>query len=174
MTEAQLEEVTEAVRKALVKQGNRCRCPNGGVYPCRDAEGRPSIDFCMHHYVEELSLPFRFSVPIEVQSQNRFKGMNPFSYKRLRDSYERIARAMKGMHGIPDADGMRTVHLVRVYRKGRRPFDYGNLVGGLKPWLDAMVRTKLLVDDSPAHCRDTYDQKRGARDELLVEIREAL
>ena len=47
-------------------------------------------------------------------------------------------------------------------------------VNQLKPWLDAMVRTKLLVDDSPAHCRDTYDQKRGARDELLVEIREAL
>ena len=53
-------------------------------------------------------------------------------------------------------------HVSRFLKqRGRRTaklMDYGNLVGGCKPLVDALVKTKLLVDDNPTNLRDHYRQ----------------
>jgi hypothetical protein len=74
----------------------------------------------------------------------------------------------------PPATGPRRVRLVRVRQAGagERAYDRGNLVGGLKPVLDALVRHKLLVDDSPRHLVDHYADVVGEQRGVLVEIEE--
>ncbi|RZL29691.1 MAG: hypothetical protein EOP64_00365 [Sphingomonas sp.] len=46
-----------------------------------------------------------------------------------------------------------------ILRRGKRLLDYGNLVGGMKLLVDAIVRENLLFDDSPAWVHDTYAQQ---------------
>jgi len=53
------------------------------------------------------------------------------------------------------------VYFTRYWKRGKYGYDYGNLVGGFKPLLDALVRAGLLVDDSPKHITEYYDQRRS-------------
>lgn len=49
-------------------------------------------------------------------------------------------------------------HILRVYQKPKRAFDFANLVGGAKPVPDALKRLGVIEDDSPKHFECTYDQ----------------
>jgi hypothetical protein len=74
-----------------------------------------------------------------------------------------------------------------MYGHGERDFDVFNLVGGLKPVLDAMVRAGmekrggkvtrrgLLWDDAPKWCIPHAEQRRAGAGEvpgILVELEE--
>jgi hypothetical protein len=48
---------------------------------------------------------------------------------------------------------------VKITRFSTRTLDYGNLVGGCKPLLDAMKQNGLIVDDSPKWIEDEYFQE---------------
>jgi hypothetical protein len=70
------------------------------------------------------------------------------------------ATAMK----IPFAEARRRVTITRCYSGQQKLRDHGNLVGGLKAAVDAMVRVKLLKDDSPAWAEVYYHQLRVDKD----------
>lgn len=127
---------------------------------------------------------FTFSVPRRVTSQNgggSNKGAGMFAYKRERSAWIRdLTTLVKA--GVVDQAGCRRV--VRIYREytGRcREMDYGNLVGGLKPVVDAMQReiggkrqaikgAGIIVDDSSQWFIGVYEQHRSDRDAVTFQI----
>lgn len=60
--------------------------------------------------------------------------------------------------------------VTRFYKKGKRPFDTGNLIGGFKPTIDALVETGLLRDDSPQWLQAWYFQKPSPTGKDVVEL----
>jgi Holliday junction resolvase RusA-like endonuclease len=75
-------------------------------------------------------------------------------------------------YDVPKAKGKRRVTLTRVWARRQRRFDRINLAGGLKPVLDALVKHRLLVDDSEKWCEDHYEQRGPSPDpgiEVVIE-----
>ena len=82
-------------------------------------------------------------------------------YGKVRDGWiSRIIVEMRNQ-GIPDATGPMRVEYTRIMGKREREWDFDNLVGGGKIIFDAMVRARLIVDDSPRLCERHYEQVRG-------------
>lgn len=125
-----------------------------------------------------VSAHWEFFVPVRAVSQNKLgsnKGGNRFTYKKLRTDYEWAVLSEMRRRRVPRATKFRRIHFVRHFsqREGECAFDRGNLVGGLKPLLDACKRQGLLVDDSPKWCLDFYDQQpHDALVGVLVRIEE--
>lgn len=111
---------------------------------------------------------WRISLPLEPPSQNEISSANRGSvtqrraYRRFRDGYALLLNAWKHRDQIPAPQGKRRVIFERVYSGRGKPRDKGNLIGGMKPLLDALVIAGLLVDDDEAHVEDHYRQRRCA------------
>jgi hypothetical protein len=119
-----------------------------------------------------------FHLPIEAKSQNQLsgnKGGQRWAYKAHRDDLGLLIKHSAQQHGITPATGLRRVVVTRLYGHRGRRMDRPNLVGGCKPVLDALVRAKLLRDDSERWCIDHYAQRKvgaGAGPGILVELEE--
>jgi hypothetical protein len=105
-------------------------------------------------------------VAIDWPSQNSLYGSanhraTRARIKRLRDGAEASFR--HGFSECPPATGKRRVTWERILGPRQREFDEPNLIGGLKPLLDGMVRAGLLVDDSPRWYEGVYRQVTGNR-----------
>jgi hypothetical protein len=62
--------------------------------------------------------------------------------------------------------------VTRVFTGRRREFDHANLVGGCKPLIDVLVSMAIIVDDAPKHFTCAYAQRRGDRNETILELME--
>ena len=100
-------------------------------------------------------------------------GPTRWKYARLRDEWALLFTVERLRLAIPKATGKRVVTLQRLYNGRQQERDYGNLVGGCKLVIDAMVKCHLLQDDAPSMLDDTYLQQKSGRKGLLVTIREA-
>lgn len=83
-------------------------------------------------------------------------------YRAERDTWVLLIRNAMQMAKVPPARMRRMVRITRLFAGREREWDYGNLVGGAKPAIDAMVIAGLLVDDSPKWSDQAYHQERGA------------
>jgi hypothetical protein len=106
-------------------------------------------------------------LPLQPSSQNEMtvKSMKGAfaarrKYKMLRDGYGWLLKNWKGRDNIPLPSGRRRAMITRYYTSTGRPFDKGNLIGGMKPLLDAMVLVDLLIDDNEDTLEDHYGQQR--------------
>jgi len=114
-------------------------------------------------------------IPIEPPSQNVLatnKGASRHRYRKLRDDYTTMLRGYRRLYRIPEALGRRRVFIDRVFNGRGRAYDRGNLVGGCKPLLDALVAVGLLVDDAPTFLEDHYSQRRGDEPGVVVRLEE--
>ena len=116
-----------------------------------------------------------FTIPWPTQSQNVYGKGHWSKRHRATQRYElalhgdMLRRRLTGW----SAKGKRRVTITR-YSSGT--LDQGNLVGGCKPLIDAMVRLGLLVDDTPELLEDHYAQVKIPRKEMprtAVEIEDA-
>jgi hypothetical protein len=106
------------------------------------------------------------TVETKVPSQNTLAGNiggMRWRYNKLRDALTVECKAGMLAHRAPPAKDKRTVLLVREFTGREKIRDYGNLVGGAKPLIDALVTVGLLIDDSPQWCTQVYEQERGIR-----------
>lgn len=111
-----------------------------------------------------LTVYLDFATP----SQNQLQRMHFAVRKRLLDQYRlwiRFALRRSGITADSRPDELRQLYILR---RGKRLLDYGNLVGGAKLLVDAVVRENLLHDDSPAWVQDTYTQQRAKQSSTLV------
>lgn len=112
----------------------------------------------------------------EVESLNarrvNVRGWRGGEYKRNRDAWQWLFKIERVNRRIPTATGRRRVTLTRLYSGRQRAFDRGNLVGGCKMILDAMVRESLIVDDKAEYLEDHYAQRRSATSGIVVLIEE--
>lgn len=131
-----------------------------------------SISRCAHCLA--LDVPrFDFRVFHKSTSQNELRsnhGAARFRYKAERTWWERALRDRMTEGVVDCAKARRIVRLTRELTGRERPRDYGNLVGGLKPVLDAMVRVGVLVDDSEQWLTDIYEQQRTTERCVRIEI----
>ena len=111
-----------------------------------------------------------FTVPINTLSQNRLYAARSFwardaLKKELRDAAQAAFSLMRIRHNIPIATGKRRVTWERILGPRQHEFDEPNFIGGLKPVLDGLVRSGLLVDDRPKYYTGRYGQVHTMRTE---------
>lgn len=125
-----------------------------------------------------------FFVTRKVNSQNgggHNGGAAMHAYRRERDAWIRDLYFMVKSGGVTEADGRRVVRITRDFAGRCRKMDYGNLVGGLKPVVDAMQReiggksrpikgAGIIIDDSPDRFIGIYEQRRGDIDGVTFEV----
>lgn len=95
-------------------------------------------------------------------------------YKHERDAWTWEMRAWRLSAGGPTAaSGVRRIFFERLYTGRQQARDLGNLIGGMKPVLDAVKLEGLIVDDAPKWLIDAYSQRRDElRSGLLVTLEE--
>lgn len=94
---------------------------------------------------------------IELPSLNTVgtnNGRKKYKYRNWRRDWNKLLQKYVGK--IPKATGHRHVTIIRARGKGKRAYDYGNLVGGAKPLLDMLVANGFLLDDNPKVCSEYY------------------
>lgn len=102
----------------------------------------------------------RFELPFATPSQNVLQKWHWSRRSKLRDDVQMLIRCQMRSPLTP----IKVKMGVEVTRMGARELDYGNLVGGCKPVIDAIVREGLLYDDSPTWLIEDYRQLRVAKD----------
>lgn len=103
----------------------------------------------------------RFEISRKLKSQNELKGNTrdgSYLYAAERAWWHRQFTALLMAKLVTKADGPRYVRITRIIGPGGKLMDVGNMIGGCKALVDAMVNTGLLVDDSPGSCSIFYRQ----------------
>jgi len=99
-------------------------------------------------------------LPMATPSQNVYQRWHWARRGEYRDTVQLLVRAAIGRLRLAQAPApVRAV--VRIIRYSKRTLDYGNLVGGAKPVLDALVREGVIHDDSPRWVHELYLQERA-------------
>lgn len=80
------------------------------------------------------------------------------AYRKRRTEWEWLVEVERRAAGIPAATAQRRLEVIRVIPVRGRELDYDNLVGGAKPLVDALVKSKILVNDSRAGVLAHYRQ----------------
>lgn len=98
-------------------------------------------------------------LPFPSPSQNQTDRWHWARKARLRDQVQMLVRVAMRRHGIPPGYKEARPMRLHVVRCGKRQLDFGNLVGGFKVCLDALVREGALHDDSAVWVHDHYSQQ---------------
>jgi hypothetical protein len=107
-------------------------------------------------------------------SLNELRKKGHFAYRDLRLAWEKdlwicTGSGEKSLELQRQASWLSPLAVtVHVYR--RRELDYDNLVGGMKPVLDALVNIGYLRDDSPQHITVTYLQASPFKPRTVITI----
>jgi hypothetical protein len=132
---------------------------SGESIACRLCGGRPYAP---------VTASWTFRIDRDAPTQNVMgnnRGGGRWKYKTERKAWVYLFQNWKLSLRIADATVRRRVSITRCYSGQQKLRDHGNLVGGLKPAVDAMVRVKLLKDDSPTWCEIYYHQRRVEQSE---------
>jgi hypothetical protein len=101
--------------------------------------------------MERLEIVFDFATP----SQNKLKSWRAMiGWNKKFDKYLKNYCLVKKYRAGEKRE-------ISITRHSKRTLDFGNLVGGCKPLLDALKRAGLIVDDSPEWIKDGYTQEIG-------------
>jgi len=93
---------------------------------------------------------------------------NNRGYRGARNRWKRLLCKYATL--VQPAKKYRRIFFTRLWGKGKRAYDYGNLVGGFKPLLDEIVRAGYLIDDSPRYCSEYYSQYKSTTGKDYVEV----
>ena len=123
---------------------------------------------------------FEFRIYRKALSQNRARpnhGAMRFGYKTERRRWIASLSQLVQVGFVAPAEGPRVVRITREY--GKREYDYGNLVGGLKSAIDAMQKvikgggktlqaSGMIVDDAPKYFTPLFEQRKSPDGEDAV------
>jgi hypothetical protein len=111
----------------------------------------------------KVAASWTFRIDRDAPSQNVMgnnRGGGRWAYAKERKAWEAaLAGPFKALR-IGVAKEKRRVTITRCYSGQQKVRDMGNLVGGLKPAVDAMVLVGMLMVDSPDWCEIYYHQRR--------------
>ena len=126
---------------------------------------------CDYDDLAEVTATYTLVLHQAAQSLNAV-GVNSKNNRGYRGARNRWGKLLQPYGKLPEAKKPRRIFFTRFWGKGKRAYDFGNLVGGFKPLLDMVVRAKLLVDDSPKHCAEYYRQYKSpdGTDHVVVVI----
>lgn len=101
--------------------------------------------------IGKLEILFDFATP----SQNKLK-----SWKSLMGWGKKFDDYLWN-YGLVKKYNAHEKRSVSITRYSKKELDFGNLVGGCKPLLDALKRACLIVDDNKEWLQDGYTQEKG-------------
>lgn len=109
-------------------------------------------------------------IPTAATDANRTKGSNRFAhhslFKKIKQDIELLVRGKK-----PEAP-LESFKL-SVTRHGARALDYDNLISSFKPFIDGLVLSGIIENDSWKYIRQiNTDQKIGKEKKLVITIEE--
>lgn len=99
-------------------------------------------------------------IQLEIHSMNKFNNQyNRFAYS----SYKKKCAHIIGLYFpcVERSRMLKKVTITRLYGKGKRELDYGNMVGGCKPILDILKKLGYIWDDSPMFIKEKYLQAKN-------------
>lgn len=138
---------------------------------------------CGHDPSARVVASWSFFVDKEVESLNAHRvnagaKWQQAAYRRERNNWSSWMMLCKSNERVPTATAKRRVRLVRQYTGRQRAFDRDNLIGGMKPCVDAMVRAGILAGDAEQWAEIDYAQRKGGPNErsglwVIVEELEA-
>ncbi|HEU4727656.1 MAG TPA: hypothetical protein VFT22_07200 [Kofleriaceae bacterium] len=101
-------------------------------------------------------------------------GGSRWRYAKERDAWAWLVRVARlaAAPGLAPADRRRRITVERVYAGRCQEIDVDNLVAGVKPLVDAMVREGMARDDSRAWLELHVMQRRAERNVTLVTVEE--
>lgn len=105
----------------------------------------------------------RLNFPFVTPSQNETNNWHWAKRARHRKDMGAWVQSVLAKKELQLAPVPRSVIFIRC---GVRQLDKGNLIGGCKSLLDALVKGGLFVDDSPRWIDDHYDQKTCSRAQI--------
>lgn len=125
---------------------------------------------------------FEFRIYRKALSQNRARpnhGKARFGYKKKRKEWIASLSQLVQVGFVSPAAGPRVVRITREYGKGKREYDYGNLVGGMKSTIDAMQKvisgggktltaSGMILDDAPKYFTPLFEQRKATDGEEAV------
>ncbi len=125
----------------------------------------------------KVTASWTFRIDRDAPTQNTMgnnKGGGRWAYRKERLHWMGALSKWAVELRVPYADKKRRVRITRCYSGLQKLRDHGNLVGGLKPAIDAMVLCRLLKDDSPHWAEIYYQQRRVEKGErgTLITIEE--
>ena len=107
-----------------------------------------------------LDPPLIVTLPFASPSQNQTNRWHWSKKKKMRETVALIARMAMRRRGIPADYRAERRMRVEVVRYSAGTLDFGNLVGGFKHCLDALVDAGAIRDDSPTWVDEHYSQSK--------------
>ena len=126
-------------------------------------------------YDDELVVTETYTLLLSRAAQSlNTVGVNSRNNRAYRGSRRRWERLLVKYSHLKKATGPRRIYFCRYWGKGKRAYDFGNLVGGFKPLLDMICKLGLLINDAPNNCSEYYRQQRDldGNDYVIVVIEE--
>lgn len=100
-------------------------------------------------------------------------GPSRHKYKKHRDTWAQEFMVARMNQKIPRATSKRLAVITRRFKRhGQVLLDYDNLVGGMKPLVDALCIEQLLLDDSEAGALIRYKQRSAESGGVTIELYE--
>lgn len=116
---------------------------------------------------------YELVLPLTWPSQNTMgaihRGAAGAKYRRTRAHFEGCLRKYK--YNVPAAKGFRRAWLTRHWGHRKRAYDTGNLIGGCKALVDALVALGYLYDDTPEYFLGSYHQEKAVDGKDSISIR---
>lgn len=100
----------------------------------------------------------RMIIKKRIVSQNKRDKMHWAARSKDRDDWASRFCVMVYQTGAQEYLRPKGKRLVRVVSYRKRLCDIANLIGGAKGMIDALTRSRLIVDDSPQWMDATYEQ----------------
>jgi len=92
-------------------------------------------------------------------------------YRAKRDAKDE-AMALVLEQGRPDIPYEKAHITITWVAKDKRRRDVDNLFASMKPYIDGLVESGLLVDDDARHVSYTLKYERGDADNTVIEVKE--
>lgn len=107
-------------------------------------------------------------IPYELKSLNHYIGKN----WKVKNAFKENIINFLYYHGLEfeREAAKRNVKIIRYMGKGKREFDFDNLVGGAKFVIDALKEVGLIYDDSPEWINVEYKQEKANEAYFRVEV----
>jgi hypothetical protein len=109
-------------------------------------------------------------IPTAATDANRTKGSNRFAhhalFKKIKQDMELLCRGKKPEMPLEKFK-------ISITRHGARALDYDNLISSFKPFIDSLVLSKIIANDSWKYIRQiNTDQKISNEKKLVIKVKE--
>lgn len=109
-------------------------------------------------------------IPTAATDANRTKGSNRFAHHAL---FKDIKNQINLMVRAKRPDRPLESFSLAITRHGARALDYDNLISSFKPYIDGLVLSGIIQNDSWKHIKQiNTDQKIGKEKKLVITVTE--